>query len=699
MENGEELLRIVFDKSNTEDLEDQFKQLNITSNDIGVYLQHLTSFGLNKLTKESDRISEEKASIINQTQELAFEEYPTFIEAAQCTHDIFQNFQNVSRSTEKLSTNLTQLKERCLEFSQTAQSLNATRVLTSLALSRHTQLLEILELPQLMDTCVRNGYWEEALELASYVSRLQRKLAHIPLILKVAQEVQSCTKLMLSQLVSQLRMPAQLPHCLKVVGYLRRMGVFSDEEIRLKFLQARDAWFKSTLEEIPKDNAYQHMLKTVELSRVHLFDIATQYRAIFTDEDPLVLANQNIHTNESAIFHTWIVGKVTDFLFTLECDLPQVSPSSLESVFNQCMYFGLSFGRIGADFRVLLVPIFSRVVLDRFDQSLLAAQTQFSDSMSKFCVQTQATSASSASAHSVTNTGDQVQPPFELTKFRPLAELCNAIIVSFNDLCCCAPVDLVDLVTRKLEQTLRSCSQVMADFHRQEKGAFTSSEQKEFAKCCFLYENEFLHYVQKILHLIFTPALLSLQTGFTSSEILKQDLAMLNKEFILEPVSHLLTQVAALVPESVGTPPAPIPESTETLPAAALEPSEAGEELGAAPSNVEDAEATPTAPVDIEEVVFQPSVGEDEETVEDTTTTTLPPQVLESLPAPILESSEAPRVPDASSAEVTPAAPVDMEEVVFQLSDDEQEVPESKVPTREKTVVSVDENDKEIEPF
>lgn len=70
----------------------------------------------------------------------------------------------------------------------------------------------------------------------------------------MAQEVQSCTKLMLSQLISQLRMPAQLPHCLKVVGYLRRMGVFSDTEIRLKFLQARDAWFKSTLEEIPKDN-------------------------------------------------------------------------------------------------------------------------------------------------------------------------------------------------------------------------------------------------------------------------------------------------------------------------------------------------------------------------------------------------------------------------------------------------------------
>jgi len=71
MENNEELLRIVFEKNKTEgtyaphcvlfsfyriinwffaDLEDQFKQLNITSNDIGLYLQHLTSFGLNKLS-------------------------------------------------------------------------------------------------------------------------------------------------------------------------------------------------------------------------------------------------------------------------------------------------------------------------------------------------------------------------------------------------------------------------------------------------------------------------------------------------------------------------------------------------------------------------------------------------------------------------------------------------------------------------
>lgn len=54
---------------------------------------------------------------------------------------------------------------------------------SSLMLSKHIQLLEILEIPQLMDNCVRNCYYEEALQLYCYVQRLNKKHGqNIPLI-------------------------------------------------------------------------------------------------------------------------------------------------------------------------------------------------------------------------------------------------------------------------------------------------------------------------------------------------------------------------------------------------------------------------------------------------------------------------------------------------------------------------------------
>jgi len=69
--------------------------------------------------------------------------------------------------------------------------------------------------------------------------------------------------------------------------------------------------------------------------------------------------------------------QVSQFLQTLEQDLRLGVGGRLDSVLGQCMYFGLSFSRVGADFRGLLAPIFERAALAGFTTAVNDANTRF----------------------------------------------------------------------------------------------------------------------------------------------------------------------------------------------------------------------------------------------------------------------------------------------------------------------------------
>jgi hypothetical protein len=49
-------------------------------------------------------------------------------------------------------------------------------------LRQYPQIIEILEIPQLMDTCVKSNMYEEALDLESFAMKMKKLHPDIPLV-------------------------------------------------------------------------------------------------------------------------------------------------------------------------------------------------------------------------------------------------------------------------------------------------------------------------------------------------------------------------------------------------------------------------------------------------------------------------------------------------------------------------------------
>ena len=139
------------------------------------YLQELNSYHIDRLQAEPGILLDAQQHIQEEIKNLAFSNYKTFIRTAVVSKEIYSDFSVIETKLDQLITRLPEFGAVCENFTKNIQTINASRRTNNLTLQKHNQLLEILEISQLMDTCVRNEYYEEALDLAAYVKRLDKR--------------------------------------------------------------------------------------------------------------------------------------------------------------------------------------------------------------------------------------------------------------------------------------------------------------------------------------------------------------------------------------------------------------------------------------------------------------------------------------------------------------------------------------------
>lgn len=232
---------------------------------------------------------------------------------------------------------------------------------------------------------------------------------------------------------------------------------------------------------------------------------------------------------------------------TLESDLLQ-GIQSIDTVLGQCMYFGLSFSRAGADFRGLMAPIFTKVILANFQSSIHKVTHQFEDDIDSYTLinKIPTTSLNQSSQNIIDNEqhqqqqNDNLAPPESLLDYQPLAIYCNGILTTFNELRHCSPTALANDVTICLQTSLEHIARNILNFYRQEQQAFSSNERENLVKFCACFAYDLVPYMQKCIHVLFAPNVVTSYLGINAIALQKEGITYLKQKRILEPIEHLL---------------------------------------------------------------------------------------------------------------------------------------------------------------
>ena len=166
---------------------------------------------------------------------------------------------STAKTVESQVTTAQQALEQEEESESSLAALSEKHRVRRRTLLQHSSLLELLELPSLMDACVRSNLYEEALSIAAFANTLERRhTERNEVVLKVIAQVRSRQGDLRRHLLHCLKNQVTMPECLEIVTALRRLNsidlerqsetnlerVHSAMELSLQvdFLEARDAW-------------------------------------------------------------------------------------------------------------------------------------------------------------------------------------------------------------------------------------------------------------------------------------------------------------------------------------------------------------------------------------------------------------------------------------------------------------------------
>eukprot|EP00698_Gefionella_okellyi_P007193 TRINITY_DN1746_c0_g4_i1.p1 TRINITY_DN1746_c0_g4~~TRINITY_DN1746_c0_g4_i1.p1 ORF type:complete len:479 (+),score=92.19 TRINITY_DN1746_c0_g4_i1:17-1453(+) len=465
------------------------------------YKSSLLELPLAQLQKEPRLQRERDTAATEDLQELAAENYVNLLSASDDISFVRAKIASTDASLSSLADGLVRLATASEQFAEKASQTLAELKRNTTTLHMHPQLLELLEIPQLMETCVRHQSDDLALELLSFAVNLSKTHRNVPVIQQLFADIGKSKRLMVSQLLQLLRDNVQLPVCLRAVSYLRRLGVYNEPELRWMFLYCRAEWLNNKIsEEVMSNEPDQRLRQLAECNRNGLFDIATQFRALFSEDA--------VDDASSRLLTSWITDRLFQYISILEHEIGKiVDGGALNQVYDDCIYFGNSLSSIKCDCKALFLPIFEGAIMTLVGRSLRTACTTLVESM-RVCqwsaIQPSASATPVSAAAAAGDSVDQYAPPTILLQFTPLALLTNDMLTALNDLRQCALLSLREHFIAEFQRVFQVVVDTIAAFRANH--TLRESETAGFAAFSSVAVDVCLPYLSRCLNAVYKEA-------------------------------------------------------------------------------------------------------------------------------------------------------------------------------------------------
>lgn len=431
------------------------------------YVKWLASLSLHDLRCEPSTIANERVNVDSELVNLCYREYPTFTSVHRCSSAVGNAFDDFEASLSDLLQSVPSLEQECRMFTTNNSHIQSQRRKAALLQEHEDKLLDMLEIPQLMETCVRNAYYQEALDLASHVKRIRIKL-EVGIIRDVAEEAEGVLQLMASQLLGVLREPVKLPVLLKAVGYLRRLRTIGDTDLSLVFLSSRLHNYRARLVEIEnhRGEPVRYLRKYIDLFRENVFDVISQFTTIFPGavDDQLV---------------SFACLCVDDLVDLVQRYVPRISAdaASMSSILVQLGYCSVSFARVGLDFSATLANPFLSAIQTSYEETVSSAASLVSEALAVVSLDTTTPSELLIAAphlqsvlidlHSppiFVKSSDSHTPPSVLASYPPLAQYVNSHMSSLNALRMLAPYLISTRLLAAQSLSILQASEAVLDY-------------------------------------------------------------------------------------------------------------------------------------------------------------------------------------------------------------------------------------------